>query len=160
MKGMSIEKNLQSFFKNSKVKYSIQARKLMVKEKEMNDPKEISNNIKVFYETFLKQNSSKTNVEKQEFISSLDTRTLPNQQSDLCKNEIRKTDSMKSMKNNKTPGNDGLTKEFYETFWDELKSLLMECINRAFYTNILNISQRQAVIKLIEKNVVNDTLKT
>ena len=59
---MSIERNLQSFFKNSKVKYSIQARKLMVKEKEMNDPKEISNNIKVFCETFLKQNSSKTNV--------------------------------------------------------------------------------------------------
>ena len=25
------------------------------------------------------------------------------------------------MKNNKTPNNDGLTKEFYETFWDELK---------------------------------------
>ena len=126
---MSIERNLQSFFKNSKVKYSIQARKLMVKEKEMNDPKEISNNIKVFCETFLKQNSSKTNVEKQEFLSSLDTNTLTNQQSDLCENEIRKTDSMKSMKNDKTPGNDGLTKEFYETFWDEIKTLLMECIN-------------------------------
>ena len=26
-----------------------------------------------------------------------------------------------NMKNNKTPNNDGLTKEFYETFWDELK---------------------------------------
>ena len=126
---MSIERNLQSFFKNSKVKYSIQARKLMVKEKEMNDPKEISNNIKVFYETFLKQNSSKTNVEKQEFLSSLDTNTLTNQQSDLCENEIPKTDSTKSMKNDKTPGNDGLTKEFYETFWDELKTLQMESIN-------------------------------
>ena len=33
---------------------------------------------------------------------------------------------MKSMKNNKTPYNHGLTKEFYETFWDELKTLLME----------------------------------
>ena len=36
--------------------------------------------------------------------------------SDLCKNEIQEThsfDSMKSMKNNRTPG---LTKEFYENF--------------------------------------------
>ena len=58
---------------------------------------------------------------------------------------------MKSMKNNKTPGNDGLTKEFYETFWDELKTPLMESVNQAFHTKILSISQRQAVIKLIEK---------
>ena len=57
---------------------------------------------------------------------------------------------MKSMKN-KTPGNDGLTKEFCKTFWDELKTLLTERINEAFYSKILSISQRQAVIKVIEK---------
>ena len=58
---------------------------------------------------------------------------------------------MKSMKNNKTPGNNGLTKEFYEIFWDELKTSLMESVNQAFHTKILSISQRQAVIKLIKK---------
>ena len=58
---------------------------------------------------------------------------------------------MKSMKNNKTPGNDGLTKEFYETFWDELKTLVMKSVHQAFHTKILSISQRQAVIKLIEE---------
>ena len=58
---------------------------------------------------------------------------------------------MKSMKNNKTPGNNGLTKEFYEIFWDELKTSLMESVNQAFHTKILIISQRQAVIKLIKK---------
>ena len=55
------------------------------------------------------------------------------------------------MKNNKTSGSDGLTKEFYETFWDELKTPLMESVNQAFHTNIWSILQRQAVIKLIEK---------
>ena len=29
--------------------------------------------------------------------------------------------ALKNMPKNKSPGNDGLTKEFYETFWDELK---------------------------------------
>ena len=58
---------------------------------------------------------------------------------------------MKSMKNNKTPGNNGLTKEFYEIFWDELKTSLMESVNQAFHTKILSISQRQAVIKLMKK---------
>ena len=55
------------------------------------------------------------------------------------------------MKNNKTPDNDGLTKEFDKTFGDELKTPLMESVNQAFHSKILSISQREAVIKLIEK---------
>ena len=58
---------------------------------------------------------------------------------------------MKSINNNKTPGNNGLTKDFYETFWSELKTPLMKCTSQAFHTKILSILQRQAVIKLIEK---------
>ena len=58
---------------------------------------------------------------------------------------------MKSIKNNKTPGKEGLTKEFYKTFWDELKTPLMKSITQAFHMKILSISQRQAVIKLSEK---------
>ena len=58
---------------------------------------------------------------------------------------------MRSMKNNKTRGNHGLKKEFYETFWDEIKTSLMENIIRVLCTKILSISQRQAVISLIEK---------
>ena len=49
---------------------------------------------------------------------------------------------MKSMKNNKTPSNEGLTKEFCETFWHELKTPLMESVNQTFHTKILSISQR------------------
>ena len=82
------------------------------------------------------------------------TKTSSNEQYDLRENKISETDlfeSMKGMKNNKTPGNDGLTKEFYEAFWDEPKTPLMESVNQAFHTKILSISQRQAVIKLIEK---------
>ena len=60
-------------------------------------------------------------------------------------------DSMKSMRNNKIPGNDGLTKEFFENFLDELKTPLMASVNQTFRTKILSIPQRQAVIKLIQK---------
>ena len=58
---------------------------------------------------------------------------------------------MKSMKNSKTLGSDGLIKELYKTFWDELKICVMDSINPAFYTKILSISQRQGVTKLTEK---------
>ena len=129
-------------------------RKLIVEVKEITDHKEISKNIKTFYETLFKRNFSKTNVEKQRFFNSLSTKTLANEQYDLCKNKISETDpfdSMKSMKNNKSPGHDGLTKELYGTFWDELKTPLIESANQVFHTEILSISQGQAVIKLTEK---------
>ena len=59
----------------------------------------------MFYETRFKKNFSKTNVKIQEFLNCLNTKTLTNQQSDLCKNDIEETDSLdsiKSMENNKT----------------------------------------------------------
>ena len=37
--------------------------------------------------------------------------------------------TLESTKNNKTPGNDGLTKQFFKTFWDEPKASLVESIN-------------------------------
>ena len=58
---------------------------------------------------------------------------------------------MKNMRNNKCPGNDGLTKEIYEGFWDEIKELLIASATEAKHRGELRISQRQPIIKLIEK---------
>ena len=55
------------------------------------------------------------------------------------------------MENDKTPGNDGLSKEFYEVFWDDVKIPLLASISDAFIQEKLSTSQKQAIIKLIEK---------
>ena len=54
------------------------------------------------------------------------------------------------MQSNKTPGNDGLNKEFYLAFFDILCPNL-KCLNYAFEVGELSTSQIQAVITLIEK---------
>ena len=65
------------------------------------------------------------------------------------------------MENNKSPGNDGLTKEFYITFWDEVKAPLLLPIEKAYLVKELSTSQKQAVIKLIdEKSVAKGIFKT
>ena len=55
------------------------------------------------------------------------------------------------MQNDKSPGNDGLTKEFYENFWDGLKKIFVNSVREAKEIGHLSTSQRQAIIKLIEK---------
>ena len=55
------------------------------------------------------------------------------------------------MPNNKSPGNDGLTKEFYEVFWEDLKSPLISSFKSTFDKGELSNSQKQVVIKLRER---------
>ena len=55
------------------------------------------------------------------------------------------------MQNNKSPGADGLPKEFYITFWTELKEEICEMLNNIFLKKSLSNSQKQAIIKLLYK---------
>ena len=60
---------------------------------------------------------------------------------------------MKSMKNDKSSGNGGLTKEFYVTFRDDIKAIFISSLKHAKERKELSISQRQAIIKLTEKKI-------
>ena len=48
---------------------------------------------------------------------------------------------LNSMPNNKWPGNDGLTKEFYKVFWENLKTSLISSFKSAFDKGELSNSQ-------------------
>ena len=55
------------------------------------------------------------------------------------------------MQSDKYPGNDGLTREFYETFWTELKEIFVDSVSKAKEKGIFKYISKQAIIKLIEK---------
>ena len=68
--------------------------------------------------------------------------------------------SLKSIENNKSSGN-GLSKEFFECFWDEIKNPFLASIHRAFLNQKLSSSQKQPAIKMLEKKTkTKDLLKT
>jgi exonuclease III len=60
--------------------------------------------------------------------------------------------SLGSMQNHKSPGSDGLTKEFYITFFDILSPILVQLYGLIFEEGVLTPSQRLSYISLICKN--------
>ena len=60
--------------------------------------------------------------------------------------------AVREMCNNKSPGSDGLTVEFYKIFWNDIKIYLTESLNYSFQTGNLTTLQRQGIISLIPKS--------
>ena len=61
-------------------------------------------------------------------------------------------ESILKMKNNKTPGVDGLPIEFYKIFWHDIKDILYQSYCYSFENNTLTISQKQGLITLLPKS--------
>ena len=82
--------------------------------------------IQLFYKKLLTENLS---ISKQNVVTLLENLPVPKLQKEQvikCEGEIKEYEllqSLKSMKNDKSPGNHGLTKEIYETFWGKIKTL-------------------------------------
>ena len=68
--------------------------------------------------------------------------------------------ALNGFQNDKTPGNDGFTKEFYETFFDPLGNALLESFNAGFENGQLSVSQKRGIISLIPKDENNLLITT
>ena len=96
----------------------------------------------------------KITAEIKEFLNAIDLTKLSEDQIKLFEEYLTEKDLfkfLKSMKNDKSPRNNGLTKELYETFWDELKEIFLDSVRETKEKGYLSTSQRQAIIKFIEK---------
>ena len=74
----------------------------------------------------------------------------------------KNSDALKSMKNDKTPRNDGLSKGFYKVLWNDVKIPSLVSIKDGFIIEEIRNSKKQAAIKLIEKKEreAKDLLRT
>ena len=65
------------------------------------------------------------------------------------------------MQNDKSSGNDDLTKKVFEKFWNELKKIFVSSVSETKEKGYLSTSQRYAIIKLIENKIeIRDSYKT
>ena len=136
-----------------------QIRKLIVNNQEITDQNKIQNELLFFYETLFRNTSANTSEYCKSFLNEVFVPKLNCKDARICEGDLNKLELLtKSMQNNKSPGNDGLTKNFYELFWKVIKHPFMNSImetKEKKRKKKLSTSQLQAVIKLIENKERN-----
>ena len=115
-----------------------------------------------YYQVLYTDNVTKNENEMKMYLKEVITPSITEEDSLLCNDlltfeECEKTLGM--MKNNKTPGNDGLTVEFYRCFWKYIGPLVVDSFNFSYEYGQLSSSQRQAVIVLLDKGKDRTLLK-
>ena len=115
----------------------------------------IINKLRDYYQTLYSNHNSKEGEEfASDFLESPNIPSLSNKSKMTCEGVLTCAECFEALKefpNSKTPGNDGLTAEFYITFWYLSGQQLTDSLNYSFEHGELSSSQKQATIKLIDK---------
>ena len=119
------------------------------------DPKKILHEIYNFYSNFCKQEPlSPSEDVLNSFLNNPKILKLSDNDIRICDGKLTVDECYKSLQlfeSNKSPGNDGLTVEFYRVFWHVLGSVMVDSLNYSYDYGELSNSQKEAIITLIEK---------
>ena len=132
-------------------------RKLKVSGVITTDPFSILVGQKRFYQELYKsRNNNNTDGTQtiESFLHTLNIPVLTEEQKLSCEGAISPEECasiLDSIQNNKTSGNDGIPIEFYRKFWPIIGESFTKCANECFKKGEMSLSQKQAIITLIEK---------
>ena len=110
--------------------------------------------IKDSFQEFFKNKDQISHEACMDYINQSKLEQLTYSEKPSCKGTLtcdEAKEELFKMSRNKTPGNDGLTAEFYETFWLVVTKFMVDSFNGADSDQCMSVSQKQGVIKLIPK---------
>ena len=151
------EKSNQYFLnlENSKKKKSCIRKLVGFNDECIMDPKQIMTEIHSFYANLYDKDSCQQGgLSIDEFLKNVNTNMLTDEQQEYLEKKVTTNEyleALKSFEKNKTPGNDGLTVEFYLGFWHLIEKCLVDSLNFAHEHGQPSNSQKQAMITLLEK---------
>ena len=117
---------------------------------------EILEEIQNFYKTLYSKSekSVHNNVDLNEYLKNIDVPKLSKLEAESLEGHITYTEAsqtLKKMKNNKSPGSDGFTVEFLKVFWKQLGFFVVRSINYGFVHKELSVTQKQGIITCLPK---------
>ena len=125
-----------------------------IEGKVVNEPSQMVEHVRNFYKNLFSSDKI-NNFHLQKIIDTVSTYHFENDviqemEKDINENELYQ--SLKDMAKDKAPGLDGLTVEFYSTFWYLIKNDFTELVNYCYKRGRLPDSMNKALIRLIFKN--------
>ena len=108
---------------------------VIVKQDEITDQAEINKQRFSFYQSLFSRKVQNQTDKIESYLELIPLPKLTSEQTLSCEGIIPEDEvfkSLKSIENNKSSGNDGLSKEFYECFWVEIKNYFLASIHKAF----------------------------
>jgi exonuclease III len=154
------ESNTSYFFSQEKAHAQAKSMKTMIREDGTisSNLNEISQEQNTFYKNLYqepKMNERSYN-EASEFFTGkkYDIDQIPDHDRELLDQPMSDqelTEALKLLKNGKSPGSDGLVREFYIFFWNRIKNLVCDSLKSGLDTGKLSIDQRRAILTLLPK---------
>ena len=117
------------------------------------DQNEIIEETKIFYETLYSQKEIE-DINLGNILNFDDIPKLNENQKSTLEGLITVEEALfalKNMSNNKSPGTDGFTTEFYKFFWRDIGVLLVRAINFGYTSGELSSTQKEGIITCIPK---------
>ena len=134
----------------------------VVSKLETNDGKiitdqfDILNETKRFYEDlYASKDSQLKDIDLFKLFRNTDIKRLNKDESDSLEGPITYREAsliLKAMSNNRSPGSDGFTAEFFKMFWKKMGHFVVRSINYGFSKGELSITQREGIITCIPKD--------
>ena len=145
---------ISSYFCNLEKRHYVSknmARLIDKHDRVLTNQKDILQEVQDFYQTLYREKVVE-NSEIRDLVQNVPT--LDEEEANDLEGEItleEATDVLKNMKNNKSPGSDGFTVEFFKVFWIKLGIFVVRAINESFRKGKMTAVQRQGVITCIPK---------
>lgn len=154
--------NCEGWEKQSKYFLSLEKRnyknkcitKLRVGDQEVTSQNDILQEEAKYYSELYKSDNNKENRSETNFFDNDHIPKLLDNAKVKCEEDITEAECLKvlkTFKNNKSPGTDGLTAEFYKFFWPDIGKLVIESYMFSFASGLLSTDQRRGIITLTPK---------
>ena len=144
------EKNTRYFYNLEKSKYNAKTcQSLLCGDTVITDDEQILEKQREFYQNLYTEDEEVSFTLQNNTDVSLSEEQAKEISHDLQEHEFRS--ALKQLKNNKTPGNDGLTADFYKVFWGKIGDYMLTAIETALQKEQLHKTALQGILNVIPK---------